>query len=186
MAVMERREEEAKGVVRRIESDWESVQRTAERREDELLREVDRERKRVEELEAKLEEFERVLERVNRGDYPVPSAEAAMGLGVSPSMASVFGTPGSPATPMRSGISDATEMAIMGLSPTIAMASRAQKAGKTFTEVYADHVRLQDAYARKCREYENMEKALNGVLNQIEERVSVYSFSLRSLCLRTI
>lgn len=173
VVIMKRRKEEAKGVVRRIEGDWESVQRTAERREDEPLREVDPKRKRAEELEVKLEQLERVLERANRGEYPVPSADAAMGLSVSPSMGSVFGTPGSPAMPMKSEISDGTEIAIMGLSPTITMASRAQMAGKTFTEVYVDHVRLQDAYGRKCREYETMEKALNGVLNQIEEKAPV-------------
>lgn len=49
--VMERREEEAKGVVRRIENDWEFVQQTAERREDGLLSEVEHERRRAEELE---------------------------------------------------------------------------------------------------------------------------------------
>lgn len=59
----------------------------------------------------------------------------------------------------------------MGLSPTVAMASRSQRSGKTFTEVYADYVRLQEDYARKSAEYDHMDRTLSAVLAQIEERV---------------
>lgn len=52
------------------------------------------------------------------------------------------------------------EMTNEDLSSTIAMTSRARKAGRIFTEVSADHARLQDAYARKSREYENIRRRL--------------------------
>ena len=68
VGVMERREEVARDVVKRIEKDWEVVGEKAEQRERELLREVDRERRGVEEVDAELEEMESVLERINPGE----------------------------------------------------------------------------------------------------------------------
>lgn len=62
---------------------------------------------------------------------------------------------------------------MMGLSPTVAMASRAQRSGKTFTEVYAEHVKLQEEYARKSAEYDHMDRTLQAVLAQIEERAPI-------------
>jgi nucleoprotein TPR len=64
---------------------------------------------------------------------------------------------------------------MMDLSPTVAMASRAQRSGRTFTEVYADHIRLQDEHAKKSAEYDRMARTLAQVLAQIEERVRRYS-----------
>jgi nucleoprotein TPR len=43
---------------------------------------------------------------------------------------------------------------IMGLSPMVAMASQTQQSGKTFTEVYADYIYLQDDFAMKCAKYD--------------------------------
>jgi len=45
---------------------------------------------------------------------------------------------------------------MMDLSLTAAMASRAQRNN----EVYADHVRLQDEYAKKSAEYDCMARSL--------------------------
>ena len=60
----------------------------------------------------------------------------------------------------------------MGLSPTVAIASRVQRSGKTFTKVYVDHVHLQDEYAKKCAEYDRMDRTVVQVLAQIKEQVS--------------
>lgn len=68
---------------------------------------------------------------------------------------------------------------MMGLSPSVAIASRAQKTGKTFTEVYADSVRLQEDYAKKCMEYDHMDRTLTQVLAPIEERVRYSNASSR-------
>ena len=61
---------------------------------------------------------------------------------------------------------------MVGLSPTVAIASRAQRGGKTFTEVYADYVKLQEELAKKTAECDHMDRTLSQVLTQIEERVS--------------
>ena|SRR6266705_5968758 len=106
-------------------------------------------------MERECEELERVLEKVNRGEFPVPAPGSSV-----------------PSTPAR-GSTDILTQGMMDLSPTVAMASRAQRRGKTFTEVYADHIRLRDEYAKKNAEYDRMARTLAQVLAQIKERVCV-------------
>jgi nucleoprotein TPR len=151
--MVEAREAQSKAIVENVEQEWATVNDRADRREAALLEQVERERLRTEGAEARLEELERVLEKVNRGEFPVPAPGTSL-----------------PSTPAR-GLTDLLAQGIKDLSPTVAMASRAQRSGKTFTEVYADHVRLQDEYAKKCAEYDRMSRTLAQVLAQIEERV---------------
>ena len=153
--MMEERETQAKAIVDGIEKEWAGVGDRAERREAGLKEEAERERHRAEDAERRVEEMERVLERVNRGEFSLPLVA------------------GTPATPARGMTPDLVTQGMLGLSPTVAMASRAQKSGKSFTEVYADYVRLQDDYARRTAEYDHMDRTLSAVLAQIEERVSV-------------
>ena len=162
--MVEAREAQSKAIVENVEQEWATVNERADHREAALLEQVERERSRTEAAEARLEELERVLEKVNRGEFPVPA-------------------PGSPlpSTPAR-GSTDILTQGMMDLSPTVAMASRAQRSGKTFTEVYADHVRLQDEYAKKCAEYDRMARTLAQVLAQIEERVRCYSTARTDPC----
>ncbi|KAJ7600871.1 hypothetical protein C8J56DRAFT_1019894 [Mycena floridula] len=149
---MEGREKQAKEIVDNIEQEWAGVCEKADAREAVLREEVQRERAGREDAERKLDRLELVLTRMGQGELP---------------------TPGRGGTPLR--ISDETADGMMGLSPTVAMASRAQKTGRTFTEVYADYVRLQEDFATKCTEYDRMEGTLASVLAQIEERAPVLS-----------
>jgi nucleoprotein TPR len=154
--MIESREAQSKAIVENVEQEWATVNERADRREAALREQVERERSRTEAAEARVEELERVLEKVNRGEFPVPAPGSSL-----------------PSTPAR-GSSDLLTQGMMGLSPTVAIASRAQRSGKTFTEVYADHVRLQDEYAKKCAEYDRMDRTLAQVLAQIEERVGLF------------
>jgi nucleoprotein TPR len=151
--MVEAREAQSKAIVENVEQEWAAVNDRADRRESALRDQVERERSRTEAAEARVEELERVLEKVNHGEFPVPAPGTS-----------------APSTPAR-GSTDMLTQGMMGLSPTVAIASRAQRSGKTFTEVYADHVRLQDEYAKKCAEYDRMDRTLGQVLAQIEERV---------------
>lgn len=163
VAMMEQREKSAKEVVDGIEREWAEVGERSERRESTLKDEIERERKGRELAEKRLEQLEAVVEKMGRGELPVLAGS----------------TPG---TPMRTpGHRDLMTDGMMGLSPTVAMASRAQRSGKTFTEVYADHIRLQEDFARMSTEYEHMDRTLTSVLAQIEERVSgfVYEFVMK-------
>lgn len=154
VTMLEEREKEAKDFVSSIEKEWDAVGEKADRRESALRLEVERERKGREDAEKRLERLETVIDRMGRGELPVPGR--------------------APGTPVR-GILDESLDGMMGLSPTVAMASKAQKTGKTFTEVYADYVRLQEDYAKKSAEYDHMDRTLTEVLAQIEERAPILS-----------
>jgi nucleoprotein TPR len=149
--MMEEREVRQKESVDAIERDWAGVGERAERREAALMEEIEKEKRGKEDARRKVEQLESVLDRVGRGELPLPGRV--------------------PGTPSRTGTPDPAMDGMMGLSPTVAMASKAQRAGKTFTEVYADYVRLQDDYAKKSAEYDHMDRTLSEVLAQIEERV---------------
>lgn len=153
VGMMEERETQAKEIVERIENEWSAVGEKAERREAALKEEAERERLGREEAEKRAEQYENVLERMGRGELPVPGR-------------------GTPATPLRTpGTPSYMDEGMMGLSPTVAIASKTQRSGKTFTEVYADYVRLQEDFAQKSAEYDHMDRTLSAVLAQIEERV---------------
>ena len=164
--MMEAREAQAKAIVEGIEQDYAGISERAGRREAALKDEIEEQRQRAEQAEKRIEELEAVMERLDRGEFPMPSfsAEGLQGTPRTPAR-----TPGTPS--MMNGTPDFLSQSIMGLSPTVAMASRVQRNGKTFTEVYADYVRLQEDYARKSAEFDNMDRTLSAVLAQIEERV---------------
>ena len=138
--MMEEREAQAKSIVDNIEKEWADVGDRAERREVVLREEIEAERQRAEAAEKQVADLQKVLDRMDRGEFPVPIS----GAGES---ASAPGTPVRqvPVTPIRNGTpgNDILTSGMMGLSPTVAIASRVQKGGKTFTEVYADYVKLQ-------------------------------------------
>ncbi len=161
VTMLEEREKEAKDFVSSIEKEWDAVGEKADRRESALRLEVERERKGREDAEKQVERLETVIDRMGRGELPVPGR--------------------APGTPVR-GILDESLDGMMGLSPTVAMASKAQKTGKTFTEVYADYVRLQEDYAKKSAEYDHMDRTLTEVLAQIEERVRY----LKRMCTQSL
>jgi nucleoprotein TPR len=152
VSMMEEREKQAKEIVENIEHEWATVGEKAERREAMLKAETERERKGREQAEKRVEQLENLLEKMGRGELPVPGHSVSL-------------------TPVRASNQDLLTDGMMGLSPTVAMASKAQRSGKTFTEVYADYVRLQEEYAKKSAEYDHMDRTLSSVLAQIEERV---------------
>lgn len=154
VTIMEEREKQTKDIVESIEREWAGVGDRAEQRETALRAETEKERRAREEVEKRLEQLETVMERMHRGELPVAGRNASV-----------------PATPRASSSNDHAADAMMGLSPTVAMVSRVQKGGKTFTQVYADYVRLEEEYAKKCAEYDHMDRTLSDVLAQIEERV---------------
>ncbi|OSD07459.1 hypothetical protein PYCCODRAFT_1456277 [Trametes coccinea BRFM310] len=168
IAMMEEREAQAKAIVDSLEKDFAGVGERAERREAVLREEIENQKQRAEQAEKRVEELQAVLDRMDRGEFPVPA------------FAGSPGAPGTPArgvsTPVRNGTpSDILTQGMLGLSPTVAMASRAQRGGKSFTEVYSDYIKLQEDYARKCAEYDHMDRTLSAVLAQIEERAPILS-----------
>ncbi|KAG6813573.1 hypothetical protein H0H92_009617 [Tricholoma furcatifolium] len=157
VTMMEDREKQAKEMIDGLEKEWANMEEKHGGRVAALKEEIEREKKAREGAEKKVEQMETVLDRIGRGELPIP----------------VRGTPG---TPLRTpGPSDLVEDGLFSLSPTVAMASKTQRKGKGFTEVYADYVRLQEEYATKCAEYDHMDRTLASVLGQIEERAPILS-----------
>ena len=176
VSMMEEREKQAKAIVDSIEKDYEGVNDKAERREAVLREEIENQRQRAEDAEKRVEELQAVLDRMDRGEFPIPA------------FAGSISAPGTPArgisvsTPVRNGSpsADLLSSGMFGLSPTVAMASRAQRGGKSFTEVYSDYIKLQEEFSRKCAEYDHMDRTLSAVLAQIEERVRLRSCPVRT------
>ena len=121
--MMEERESQAKELVAGIEKDWEGLGEKAAENEQKLRDTLEAEQKRTRELEEELDEMKSVLDRVNSGELPIASA-----------------TRTSP---------NASSDSLFGLSSNISMINRIQKSSKTFTEVYAEYVRMQGEIAKK-------------------------------------
>lgn len=167
VVMMEERERHAKEIVDGLERDWAIIGEKAERREMKLKDEVEREEKRADDAEKRIQELERLLRGLDTGDLPAAPSISTAG-GVSRTLGSL------PSTPARGSVfTPPGDLGMMSLSPTVAMASRAQRTGKTFTEVYAEYVKLQEEYARKSAEYDHMDRTLQAVLAQIEERAPI-------------
>ncbi|KAG9309353.1 hypothetical protein JVU11DRAFT_10589 [Chiua virens] len=141
VTIMEEREKQAKDIVESAEHEWASIGDRAEQRE----------RHAREEAEKRLEQLEAIMERMHCGELPVTGRGSSV-----------------PATPGRPSGS-ASDM-MLGLSFIVATVSRVRKGGKTFAEMYADYVRLEEEYMKKCAEYDRMDRTLSDVLAQIEER----------------
>ena len=162
VSLMEEREKQVKETVENLENEWASVGQKAEVREAALKDEIEKERRGREQAEKRIKNLETVIEGMGHGELPITGRSSL------------------PATPIRTpGIpGDLFNDGLVGLSPTIAIASRTQKSGKTFTEVYAEFVKLREDYAKKVMECDHMERTLQEVLAQIQERVSIVSSSV--------
>jgi len=162
VSLMEEREKQVKETVENLENEWAGVGQKAEAREAALKDEIDKEKRGREQAEKRIKNLETVLEGMGRGELPIPGRSS---LPVTP--IHIAGTPG-----------DLFNDGIGSLSPTIAIASRTQRGGKTFTEVYTEFVKLREDYAKKVMECNHLERTLQEVLAQIQERVSIISLSV--------
>jgi len=105
VSMMEEREQQAKEIVDNVEREWATVGEKAERREATLRDQVEKEKKERLETEKRLEQLEAVLDKMGRGELPIPARS-------------------SPSTPFRGNTSIDAMEGMIGLSPTVAMASR--------------------------------------------------------------
>ncbi|EUC62051.1 filament forming protein TPR/p270, putative, partial [Rhizoctonia solani AG-3 Rhs1AP] len=168
IALLEERNEEAVKRVREVEGEYEAVLEKAERREQKLEAERDKAQARVEELEG-------VVRGFVAGEFAA-GADVSMSIGntsIGPGIPATprAGTPGGvlPATPRNFGTPNPFATPSL-LSPTAQLASRTQKGGKSYTEVYADYVRMSDELSKQKLETRRLEECLAGILRDIEER----------------
>lgn len=149
VSMMEEREEQSKQFVARIEKEWETLQEKASSAERKLEESLAEEQQRTADIEKELDDLKLVLERVNRGELPLPSSSSG------------------DMSPSASGSTDG----LLNLSPNLAMISKMQKSGKSFTQVYADYVRMQSELTTKTLEIDRLDRTLTEVLAELEERV---------------
>lgn len=148
--LLERRNEQARSRVQEVETEWETMVKTAEDRESTLVAEVERQKNRADQLEAVVEELRVEKERVADGELALLREET---------------------TPQR-------DRGFFTLSPAAGVAARLQKSGKTFTEVYTDYVRIQGELAGSQSEARRLQDLLSQVLADIEERVGLHLVKL--------
>lgn len=156
VTLLESRNEEARLRVQEVDSEWENMVKAADDREAELHGLLDKERQKVDALQHRVDDLRSVIEKMGSGELPVMNGFEQ---GDSPSAAG---------TPAPSGYLSASMM----LSPAASLATRFQKSGKTFTEVYTDYIRIQAELAAEKQESSRLGECLAQILSDIEERVS--------------
>ena len=148
--MLEERETQAKLLVENIEKDWEGEEAQAAAREQKLREQLSEEQMKVDSLEKQLENLQLVIDRMSTGELPLPPSGDSQLAPID---------------------IDDNALVLRSFSPGLAMINRMQKSGKTFTEVYADYVHLQEELKKRNIEYDRMNRTLSEVLAQIEERV---------------
>jgi nucleoprotein TPR len=143
--LMDRRNEDSRRRVEEIEREWDTVLSKASATEAQLKDELTKERQRSDDLETRLDQ----LRVASAAEMSTPGR---------------FGTPG-PSIPSTSGFL---------LSPTASLATKLQKSGRSYTEVYADYVKMGDELTKQKEETRRLESALAQILSDIEERVRMF------------
>lgn len=157
---MDAREVERSRRMEEMEQEWEQRKADLITREDDAREVVERERRRGDDLERRLNEMREVTERMGA------SAATEDGLVLR-------GTGDRAATPGAAPSSPFGRLGMMMLSPAAALASRMQKSGMSITEVYAQLVACQDELAKERAEVVRLSESLAQILAEIEDRVSL-------------
>ncbi len=145
VALLESRNEDARKRVEEVDDEWEKMVKAADEREAELKFKLEREREKVDALEGRVDDLRAVIDKMGNGELPLAGDGSRAG------------------TPLMNGS--------MVLSPTANLATRFQKSGRSFTDVYADYVRLQAELAAEKQESGRLGECLAQILADIEERV---------------
>jgi nucleoprotein TPR len=141
--LLERRDQEGRRRLEEVEREWEERRTELEEGETRWAEDLERERARGDELERRVEEMRSFAERVTAGGAVAGGEESPLG-GLPP----------------------------FTLSPSATLASKLQKSGRSYTEVYVDYVRVQDELAKERAESKRLGECLAQILGDIEERVS--------------
>ncbi|KAG8871481.1 hypothetical protein FRB98_000746 [Tulasnella sp. 332] len=153
--LLESRNDEAKRRVEEVENEWEKMVASADDREAQLKERLHSERMKSDALEQRVDDMRAVIDKLGSGELPVLSDGERGG------SASVPGTPRQMSLSLNGPAM---------FSPTANLASKFQKTGRTFTEVYADYVRMQAELASEKQESSRLSECLAQILADIEER----------------
>lgn len=146
--MMDKREEDRRKRVDDVERGLEDERAAMHEREEQLREELEQEREKYDNLETRYAEMREALER---------GANSA-GRAASP----YVDGPGTP-SPAGSGFA---------LSPSAQLAVRGQKSGRSYAEVYAEYVRMEEELISERAETKRLSDCLAQILGDIQERVS--------------
>ncbi|GAA95998.1 hypothetical protein E5Q_02658 [Mixia osmundae IAM 14324] len=150
--LLERRDAEGKRRVEEVEQEWHQRRAQMDQETARHAQQIEIERTKRTEAETQLVEVKLDLERFTQGRFAAIEDAGPSGLTVAaPSRFSSF----------------------FSLSPTGALTAKLQKAGKSYTEVYAEFVRVQDELLRERAETKRLGDCLAQILNEIEERAPI-------------
>jgi nucleoprotein TPR len=151
--LMDRRNEESRRRLEEIEQEWDSMVAKTTETEARLKEELSKERQRGDDLGNRLEELRLVTDTMRPMEIGTPGAPRAS-------------TP-APGTPGSIGSNS------FFLSPAANLAIKLQKGGRSYTEIYADYVKVNEELVAQKEETRRLESALAQILTDIEERVSL-------------
>lgn len=169
--LLEERDAKATKRLDQVEQEWKEARDEIEERERTFVEELEKEKERGDTLEERLREARELNERRAMG---MEADEEMQDQTFGPSDASPRPTSHLLSTP-NVGMSLANgrpNNSAMALSPAAHLASRLQKSGRSYTEVYSDYVRIQNELAMEKAEVRRLGECLTAVLADIEDRVS--------------
>ena len=146
--LLERRNDQSRARLEEVEKEWEQMVHAAQEREERLSVETESQRSRADRLQRVVEEL-----------------QANQGTNIDQTILAFEDSGDTSFPPLR-------EQTAFGLSPAAGVAAKLQKSGKSFTEVYAEYVRLQEDLVWSRSEERRVKELLSQVLADIEERVS--------------
>ena len=149
--LMDRRNEESRRRLEEIEQEWDAMVAKTTNTEARLKEQLSKERQRSDDLETRLEELRLVTDTLRSVDIGTPGAPRSS-------------TP-TPGTPRSVGSNS------FFLSPAANLAIKLQKSGRSYTEIYADYVKVNEELVAQKEETRRLESALAQILTDIEERV---------------
>lgn len=161
-SLVEQQKDNAEKRLADIESQWEDILTQHREKESVLREEIGDEQSRSQVLLREKEELKQALDRLAEsvGIETTHEHHTAIEQTIDES--------GIPATPQRKSTSIAGTPSVM--SPAAALASRVQKSGKSFTQVYADLVRTEEELRREKLESSRLGNVLEQVMSDLQER----------------
>lgn len=166
--LVEQQKGNAERRLRDVEDQWENILGEYRDREESLREEVAREQELRSQIMHEKDDIQQALDRlaesVGIDTHNNGNGSASINANVNDGDMN-----GAPSTPLRATAHFSEPSASM-MSPTAALASKVQKSGKSFTQVYAELARAQEELRREKLECNRLGNVLEQVMADLQER----------------
>ncbi|KDN51342.1 hypothetical protein K437DRAFT_254932 [Tilletiaria anomala UBC 951] len=155
-----------------LDTHWQDAVKEFAEREDKLREEIELERNANAGLQKEKEDLKLALDRLAEGVGIVDSSGGALG-GAENGELDSFDQNSRASTPGAKRFSGVGLNTSLLMSPTAALASKLQRGGKSFTQVYADFTRTQEELRRERLETQRLGQVLETVFEELRVRQPV-------------